>query len=165
MGWMRIQAPGRNRIAAEVDMRGPMSRRLPIPRSQAPCRGAARRFRPVQSPPGRPVTRPRGPGSLSIYAHRLCRCWCRGAAYQELLAAEFLRSSRTSQIALAAEPDSCLTEEVRRFLYCRTCAENHAIGKPTRSRRPGASCQPGSICSGRATSSCCANSTSRCAWT
>jgi hypothetical protein len=46
----------------------------------------------------------------------------RHAAYQELLAAEFLRSPRGRDAALAAAPHPRLTEEVREFLHHRTRA-------------------------------------------
>ena len=44
----------------------------------------------------------------------------RHAAYQELLAAEFLRSPQGRDAALAAAPHPRLTEEVREFLYRRS---------------------------------------------
>jgi energy-coupling factor transporter ATP-binding protein EcfA2 len=46
----------------------------------------------------------------------------RHAAYQELLAAEFLRSPQGRDAALAAAPRPRLTEEVREFLHRRTAA-------------------------------------------
>ncbi|HVB43030.1 MAG TPA: SUMF1/EgtB/PvdO family nonheme iron enzyme [Streptosporangiaceae bacterium] len=44
----------------------------------------------------------------------------RHAAYQEVLAAEFLRSAAHRRAALAAATHPRLTEEVREFLYCRS---------------------------------------------
>lgn len=57
----------------------------------------------------------------------------RHVAYQELLAAEFLRDPARRAIALAAAPHPRLTEEVREFLYHRTLAET----TPTRNAGPG----------------------------
>ncbi len=48
----------------------------------------------------------------------------RHAAYQELLAAEFLRSPEGRDAALAAAPRPRLTEEVREFLYHRSQTAN-----------------------------------------
>ena len=87
----------------------------------------------------------------------------RHAVYQELLAAEFLRSPQGRDAALAAALHPRLTEEIREFLHLPQ--PGHQPARHDRIGRTTASCLPACTWSARVTTCCCAGSNGRSGWT